>query len=261
MNLCICFDRGSQIPVEGLRPGRAKLYLNVRAGCRKGRKNLARSLIFLLFFIVLLIPGPVSRVQAAESGQGQWVLEQIEHRNKAINDFTADLNITLYAFLMKFPLQAKLFFKKPNKVRLSFRNMPDFLKSYKNTFKAIIPTETLSRNYRSTLGGKEAIQGRECYALTLTPRGQGNVKEVRLWADTATFMPLKLIFTYRAGGTVQVENSYASQGGVLLPDRQKILFNLPELRARGWIRYHNHRINQGLDDSLFDKNVRPPRDK
>jgi outer membrane lipoprotein-sorting protein len=229
----------------------------------KGQRGTHGSLIFFLLTLIFAFLASAREPcrSAADLPQAEWVLGQIEHRNKAINDISADLDMTVYAFLMRFPLQATLYFKKPNKVRIIFKNIPDFLKSYKSIFSALIPGETLRKNYRSSVLGRETIKGQEFYALKMIPRKKGNIKEIRLWVNAGSFAPSKFLFAYSEGGTVEVENAYALRDGLLLIERQKLTFNLPQLRGRGRASYHHYKINQGIDDRFFEKKVTPGADK
>ncbi|MDQ7822741.1 MAG: hypothetical protein RDV48_08120 [Candidatus Eremiobacteraeota bacterium] len=222
------------------------------------RLGLILFLLTTLFFSFPAVPASPGTAPLKKSlPDASWVLLQIKDRNRKLLDFTATMDITVYAYLMRFPLTAELSFKKPDKVKMEFTRVPSWLKARESTFRTALPTETLYRSYKSRVIGIETERGKQCYALRMTAPDRGNVKNVYLWVDSCNFTPRKFYLSYRDGGTVELENEFASFGGFHLITRQKITFDLPEFTAKALVKYSGYRVNQQLSDEIFRKKESP----
>ncbi len=212
--------------------------------------------------MLLSIGASSSSAAAAEDlPEGRWILAQIEKRNSQINDFTADLDISLYAFLMRFPISATIYFKRPHKVKIVFHNIPEYLKPYRGTFKSVIPDETFRRHYKSEVLGTESCGGARYYTMKMLPEEKGKLKDAFVWIDMELFTPFRIFLNYKNGSTIELENTFVEHDGFYLIERQKLFFKLPEISAKARITYKNYVLNKGLDDSLFEEKSDTTPDK
>lgn len=216
----------------------------------KSYKVLAVNLAIAVFLLISVVSPAVSALKMPE---GSWILSQIEQKNKNINDFTVSLDISLYAYLMRFPLDAKLYFKKPNKAKLVFISVPEYLKQYEKSFKSVIPSETFYKKYKSRVLGIETFKDDRCYTIKLIPEVKGNLTEAFIWVDTLKFTPKRIFLFYRDGGNIEIENTFKDlkNDNQYLVSRQLISFNLQAVKAKALILYSNYLLNQNLPDSLF----------
>ena len=205
---------------------------------------------FFILFILLFSP---SSVRASDLPDGKWVIAEMQKQNESINDFVVTMNINFYAYLMYFPIRSRLYFKRPDKVKIVFLNMPEFLRGYEKQFKAIVPTETLKKKYRCKVVGKETIGEKTHYVLKMTPLEEGNLKQVHMWVHSEIFIPSRMFLTYKDKSTIEVENEFVSSDGVYVIKKQKIDFNLTSLSAKSIVTYSDYRVNKGIPDSFFQE--------
>lgn len=226
-----------------------ELYISMRSSIIAG--------IFTVFFSFLC-----AKAYSDPSGlpEGKWVIAQMQKKNELINDFTVNLDINFYAYLMYFPVKAKLYFKRPDRVRMVFLNIPDFLRGCEKEFKAIIPSETMRKKYRCKVLAKETTEGKVHYVMKMSPLEEGNLKQVLMWVHSVDLIPEKMFLTYRDGSTIEVENEFISFEGIKIVKKQKISFKLRQLHARSINVYSNYSINKGIPDSIFeDKEEQKPK--
>ncbi|MGV8123156.1 MAG: outer membrane lipoprotein carrier protein LolA [Candidatus Xenobiia bacterium LiM19] len=202
-----------------------------------------------------------SSARAEDPPEGRWVLAQIDKRNSRINDFTADLDISLYAFLMRFPISATIYFKRPHKVKIVFHNIPEYLKPYRGTFKSVIPDETFRKRYKSEVIGTESFDGAQYYTIKMLPEEKGKLKDAFVWVDTVQFTPFRIFLNYKNGSNIELESKFFERDGFFLIERQKLHFKLPEISAKARITYKNYVVNKGLDDSIFEEKSDTSPDK
>jgi outer membrane lipoprotein-sorting protein len=222
--------------------------------------------VFAAFLVIIAMSQPAiapphSAASAADLPEAKWVLTQVEKKNSQISDFTADLDISLYAFLMRFPISATLYFKRPHKVKIVFHNIPEYLKPYRGTFKSVIPDETFRKRYRSEVLGTESCNGSKYYTIKMLPEEKGNLKDAFVWIDTSQFTPFRIFLNYKNGGNIELENTFAEKDGFSVIERQKLHFKLPEISAKARITYRNYLLNKGLDDAIFEEKSDSSPDK
>ena len=205
-----------------------------------------------IFLVFILKAVPVCSDTPGKP-DGKWVIEQMQKQSSAIRDFTVNLNITCYACLMCLPVKAKLYFKRPDKVKMDFYDIPDFLRGYEKEFKAVVPAETFRKKYTSRLMGKESDGETTLYVLALSPVKESNLKRAYLWVNTGNFTCEKMFLAYRDGSTIEVENEFMHSGEHQVIKRQKISFRLSTLNAKAIIAYSNYLINRGIPDSVFEE--------
>lgn len=184
---------------------------------------------------------------------GKRVIAEMHRQNESIRDFSVTMNITFYGYFMSFPLKAQLYFKRPDKVKIVFSHVPDFLRGYEKQFKAVVPTETLKKKYQCRVMGKEIFEAVPYYVLKMSPVDEGNLRQAYMWVHSTNFTPARMHLTYRDGSTIEVENEFTSSGQVLVVKKQKINLRLTQLNAKSVIVYSKYHINEGLPDSFFEE--------
>jgi outer membrane lipoprotein-sorting protein len=219
-------------------------------------KHLVNFKTLFTFTCLCLLLFPPTLAAREEFPQGEWILARSEEHNRDLRDFSADLDISLYSYPLRFDCTGLIYFKKPKKVKLLLTSLPGFLRNSRSLLKSMVPAETLHNRYSCQVLGVEKKGEKECYVMKLIPPGTGNLREAKVWVEKETFLPLRLLLAYRQGGTLEIENSFSEKqmNRVRLMERQKMNFKIPGVRAQVYVHYRNYHINQNLPDSLFQDN-------
>lgn len=114
--------------------------------------------------------------------------------------------------------------------------------------------------YRAKLNGVRKIDGQTCFYLELTPsHNDGNVAKTFLWINEENYTMPKLITQYRDGSWIEVKRTYRLiQNHLLVQHIEASMdFTKSNLEANVSADYNRYKLNQGLQDSLFDEPKKP----
>jgi outer membrane lipoprotein-sorting protein len=221
------------------------------------------------FFLLILLQG----LQAQDPA---GLMKQIREKLEKVNDYEADAQLKTEISFLKVPdARVKIYYKKPNKIRIKNENGI-----------SLVPKETISISlyslvnspYQALDGGAEIFQGIPVRIIKLLPKDEnGELVLATLYIDTRRLLVLKAKTTTREAGTNEVELSYGKFLNTGLPDKIVFSFNTQDFklpkgvtfdyddgsakkksadtgnsqRGKIEITYLDYSINKGLSDSLF----------
>ncbi len=229
-----------------------------------------KRILVLVLLLSLILLGP--RVtQAQDQREGLRILAALERKYAELKDYTADIQVHFAIETFRAPdLQAKLYYKVPDKMRLESKRVVFFPRDggYFN------PAQFGQDAYTVLFLGYVTYDKRKAVQLRLIPRKiKGDTQDMVLTIDTAKLLLQEMLLTQTGGKEVTAVFTYGTFGGFELPTFIRLILNLPaaepgmaqgfgaipdggeEKRVQGeiTITYANYKVNTGLGDELFKK--------
>jgi hypothetical protein len=200
-------------------------------------------------------PSPAPRTNE-ELSQFEIILEKMKMVNRGLRDYSSTVRITGMArySLLDIPLFAEgiYYFKEPDKNKLKLSRGPHYLAQYPQALGWNLPSpdEWTGKVRESQENGKDYI------ILKLIPiNGIGDLLKIEMWVDRSTYLFSKQIYYYRNNGKLILDSSYRVVDGFSLFNKLTGHIEFPGKNIKGdaEAEYGDYRINQGIDDSLFQE--------
>lgn len=207
--------------------------------------------------------------QAQDQREGLRILAALEKKYAELKDYTVDIQVHFAIETFRAPdLQAKLYYKVPDKMRLESKRVVFFPRDggYFN------PAQFGQDAYTVLFLGYVTYDKRKAVQLRLIPRKiKGATQEMVLTIDTAKLLLQEMLLTQTGGKEVTAVFTYGTFDGFELPTFIRLILNLPaaepgmeqgfgaipdggeEKRVQGeiTIAYADYKVNTGLPDELF----------
>ena len=221
-----------------------------------------------MLFLMLL--GPAT-LPAQDQREGLRILQALERKYAGLQDYTVDIQVHFNIETFRAPdLQAKLFYKVPDMMRLESKRVVFFPRDggYFN------PAQFKQEEYTVLFLGYVTYDNRKAAQLRLIPKKiKGATRDMVLTIDTAKLLLQEMLLTQQGGKEVKAVFTYGTFGGFALPTFIRLILNLPaaepgvaqgygaipngeeEKRVTGEITvtYADYQVNTGLGDELFKK--------
>jgi hypothetical protein len=184
------------------------------------------------------------------------VLEKMKMVNRGLKDYSSTVKITGMArySLLDIPIFAEgvYYFKEPDKNRLKLSRGPHYLAQYPQALGWNLPSpdEWTCKIRDAQENGKELI------ILKLIPiQGMGDLLKIEMWVDKSSYLFSRQIYFYRDNGKLTLDSSYRVVDGFYLFNKLAGHIEFPKKNIKGdaEAEYGDYRINQGIDDSLFQE--------
>lgn len=198
------------------------------------------------------------------------LLKSIQAKFNAIEDYSVDIEIDIDANFVDAPKsKAKIYFKKPNKVKIESDGFA-ILPKQGLTFS---PSEFLSESYSAILIKSEVVDSFMVDKIKVVPLvDSSNIIISTVWADPLYKVIRKVESITKNMGTITVYLSYFHLVGTVLPSQAKFFFNVAKvghatmfknpdaktsnkekknLSGTVLIKYSNYQINKNLPNSFF----------
>jgi len=182
------------------------------------------------------------------------VIQKMKMVNKGLKDYSSDVKVTgmgRYSILdIPLYVEGVYYYKEPDKHRLKVNRGPHYLSQYPQAFGWSLPDPD-----DWTCKVKEISENGTTYIiLKLIPiMGMGDLQKVEMWIDKSSYLFGKQIYFYRDGGKMTLDTSYRTVNGYSLFNKLVGHFEFPKkhIKADAEVEYGEYRINQGIDDSVF----------
>ncbi len=218
----------------------------------------------------------------AQTKDPNKLLDAVRQKFSKVSDYKVDGIVKLDMSFIKVPeMKAKIFFKKPNKIKV---NAEGFAMIPRQGLQ-FSPADLLKEDFTAIYVRSETIDNREIDVIKTIPSSDSSeIVLSTLWIDAAESVIRKVESTSKKGGTTQIELSYDNYK-FGLPSQLKLSFNLGNIqmpvnapnqtnesetadaakksrRRRGLpegtslkgsviMTYTNYQINKGIPDSFF----------
>jgi outer membrane lipoprotein-sorting protein len=237
--------------------------------------------IFQTFFIIICLQFTVVSFRSkAQEFNPQPLLDSVKNKFNKVNDYTADIKIKVNVSFIKIPVkEGKLYFKKPDKVKLVSKGFAMLPKRGMNfTF-----NELFEKKYNAIFVKNEIINKLNTYVIKIIPLDDlSDILLATIWIDRKTQTIRKIDAVSKSNGnfvtlfdypikanpfdlpsqltfTFEVTKANLPMGvtGDFGSDKPKVKDNKPQ-KATLNIIYANYNVNKGIADSFFrDEKTQP----
>ena len=212
----------------------------------------------------------------SQSKNPDSILDRVKEEFNKIDDYTVDVKIKVDVDFLKMPdREAKIFFKKPDKIHIESEGFAMLPKEGLN----FSPLGLLNSKYSSFYVREDALNGIETSVIKVIPlEGGSDVILSTLWVDTKRDLILKVESSRKPQGTFVIDLDYLkTDKGFWLPSSMIFSFSIDrsilprqfnfdadsdDKKAREdstktrtgkvFLDYSNYKINTGLSDEIFE---------
>ena len=210
--------------------------------------------------------------QTASEPSAEKILQNLKERFNETKDYTADLSAEIHFEKMRIPkMEAKIYFKQPNKVHLEPKS-GSFAMFPKDAV-AFNPSDFAVERYDVVVQGRESINGVNCYKVKLLAKSDMiRLQRIMMYVDPQFWVVKKLSTTPDKGGSADaVFDHQLVQNKFLMTSKITITIDAPTFGSRKRqpdqpqvepqkgtviVTYGNYKVNVGLSDDLFKKDVK-----
>lgn len=231
--------------------------------------KIIRSFLLSILFQIIFF----SAVCVAQDFNPQPLLDSVKNKFNKVNDYTADIKIKVNVSFIKIPLkEGKLFFKKPNKIKLISKGFAMLPKRGMNfTF-----NELFEKKYNAIYIKNELINKVNTYVIKIIPLDDSaDILLATIWIDRKTQSIKKIDAVSKSNGnfvtlfaypiisnpfdlpsqltyTFDVQKATLPMGvtGDFGGEKPKVKDNKPQ-KATLTISYANYNVNKGIADRFF----------
>lgn len=201
------------------------------------------------------------------------VINTVNQRFGKVNDYTADVNVACdISFIKIAPINAKVFYKKPDKFRVKSNGILILPKQQANFFSTTLADTS---NYTAVKTGEEMISGVRTQIISIIPlKDTSDLILGKFWIDDLRGLVLKSQLTTKSQGTILIENTYGSMSNFALPDKMLFTvdinkFKIPKAlsmdmksssekkdetndhKGRIILTFSDYMVNKGVSDEVF----------
>lgn len=229
--------------------------------------------IFLIVFFVTLH-------SFSQSKDPDVILNNVKEKFSKVKDYEVNVRVKVDVDFLKVPVtEAKIYFKEPDKIHFESENFALLPKEGVN----FSPMAILKGNYTAMLEKEDTINGIKTVVIKVIPLNEkSNIILTTLWIDQSKDYIMKVESTTKFNGTYSLELNYNKPvDDYPLPNSMIFTFNIDRTniprgmygntddkkkenkenkqnkkRTTGkvYIYYSNYKVNQGIQDSVFEKN-------
>jgi outer membrane lipoprotein-sorting protein len=209
----------------------------------------------------------------AQKPDPEVILENVKKEFEKIDDYQVNVRIKVDVEFLKMPeRQAKIYYKKPDKLQIESDNFAMLPKSGLN----FSPLGFLSYKYTAFYEKEDTINGRPVSVVKVIPiEANADVILSTFWIDTNRNLILKIESSRKPQGTFTIDLDYLkTKGNFWLPSSMVFTFSLEpgmlpgriaeelykgnkqdDVAKKGsvYLFYSDYKVNQGLPDSLFEQ--------
>ncbi len=241
-------------------------------------KRRFQSSPYLSFILLLLLAGSADWPALGSDLTANDILDRVRSTFSEIRDYAVKIHAEIDMEKVRVPpMNVEIYFKQPDKIRMK-----------SNGF-AMLPKEVVflnlnrfsGENFYMSLLGKETLGETEAYIIELVPRKEEiKVRKLTLWIDSERWIPRRVHTLSLRGPTVNIDFEYnLFHEKYWLPIRINAKIDMADFKGfpthhrlpndekdgseesqpkegKMTIEFSDYRINTGLPDSLFEKEIK-----
>lgn len=227
------------------------------------------------FCVMVICPGVTAQTKAPD---GNEILRRCAQSLEGIEDYTVDLTAEMDMDRVRIPqMRAVMYYKAPDKIHFE---SPNFAMLPREGF--ALPVKELAHRYDAAVRGEEVLEGKKTIKLLLVAKEPATrVQQLLAWIDPENMTIVKTETVPYRGRSVSVRLAYALQEQrywlpVSLKARFEVVggdtttgsefqipsapqmeeFRRPPRSGSMSIEYSNYRINTGLSDEMFKRQMK-----
>lgn len=224
--------------------------------------------VFTLISIIIVFN---YNLTLAQNNSASKILDEISKKFEKVNDYSVEAKIKVNIELLKVPERnAKIFFKKPDKVKMESDGFALLPKQGMN----FSPNLFLTDKYESIYIRKEKIDNIDYDVVKIIPLSDtSNILLSTLWIDSKNLVIKKANTVTKKTGMLAIEFKYDQKLiKYSLPSEIKFIFNPEEnssekkvntnqsgkivsrtMKGNVIVNYSNYKVNTGMSDDIFEK--------
>jgi len=223
------------------------------------------------FILLLFIPF----IGFSQPSKSDEILNKVKENFSRVEDYEVDVHIKVDVNFLKVPdAKAKIFYKKPDKIKLKSEGFAMLPKEGLN----VSPMNFLEGDYTSIFDKEETLDGNPCYLIKVIPLGDKNdIILTNLWIDKGKYIIRKIESTTKTNGTFSITLKYSSGLNYPLPSSMTFAFNVQKMQipegltgdinemnqnknndksrttaGKVYVTYSNYKVNINIPDSIFN---------
>ena len=223
----------------------------------------------IILFLFMLSAG----LNAQQNHDPYKLLERVKQKFSTVNDYEVNAHIKVDVSFLKVPdMDAKIYFKKPDKLKMDSEGFAMLPKQAFN----FSPDRLLSGNYSAIYVKQENIGNTPLEVIKVIPNDENSeIVLSTLWIEPGKNVIRKIESVPRKGGSFEISFNYSSNLNYPLPSSIEFYFDVPNMprgmngpggsrqqpKAKGSkpergsvsIAYSNYKVNKGIPDSIFSE--------
>ncbi len=211
----------------------------------------------------------MSSLLFASKNNSNILLNKVVQKLEKVNDYTANIQIKIDVDFLKInDTEAKIYFKKPDQFKMEAKGFAMIPKASLN----FSPLSLLQQDFISVYIKSDTLDSVATDVIKLIPvQEDANFILATLWIDVIHSVVLKTEATTKDKGTFNIYFKYGSKLEYGLPDSATFFFDVSKSRmphfpisqnkhkksmtGNAKIIYSDYKINEGLDDSIFEEKI------
>lgn len=186
------------------------------------------------------------------NGKISELVKELTEKNKKIKDFRAKFTGTAKLGFISLPLAGEVLYKRPDRIRVKFSNLPSILSEQKDTFKAFVPSPEKLDEKQCKYCGIEKMENMKSYhVIQVIPEKKQNLKESTIKLAVETLNPEFMQIVYNDGSLIDITNIFSPNISYTLPAEQKADLQMSMMRIKLDIIYQKYILNSNIPDSEF----------
>lgn len=207
----------------------------------------------------------------AQNQDPEKLLTKVRQKFSAVNDYEVNAHIKVDVSFLKVPeMDAKIYFKKPDKMKLDTEGFAMLPKQAFN----FSPEHLFKGDYSAIYVKQDNIQGTPVDVVKVIPNDPNSeIVLSTLWIEPGRDLIRKIESTPRRGGSFEVLFSYSGNMNYPLPSSVQFSFDTPNAprgmngpgsqqqktktdqpkRGNVSVTYSNYKVNKGIPDSIFSE--------
>ncbi len=204
----------------------------------------------LVTFSVVLGSGASAASPARVDVQADPLLRRMTALNEHLHSYRA--NVHLDVELKTFPfispsLDGNVYYKRPDREAVVFDTVPALASQFKKVYPRVDPPATWPALYEVAKVGDES----GTTTFRLVPKKNGRIDRLDVKVDDETATIREYTWTYKDGGYVTFDQTFRTQDGNYLIDKQTGHVDLPSYRADVVSNFSNYKLNVAIADDVF----------
>jgi hypothetical protein len=215
----------------------------------------------LLFTIVLLASAappaapsssPAARSQTASPAPAASgdVYRRMVGLNAGLRTYEArmrvDINLKTFPYFSP-TLNGNLYFKQPDKQAVVFDTAPILAAQFKKVYPRVESPVRWPQIYDFSRYGGDA----QTTTFRLVPKKNGRIDHLDAVVDNATATIKSYTWTYKDGGFITLNQTFATVNGNYLVKEQRGRIEVPSYRADVSSAFSGYKLNGSIDDGVF----------
>lgn len=226
--------------------------------------------------ILVLITVFITQLLTAHAQDMTELVKKVKAKLDQVNDYVADGTLKTDIAFIKAPVsKVKVYFKKPNKLRLKKDGGISILPKGGVSVTAVTVIDIT--NFVALAAGESTVEGVKTKMVKVLPTDENSeLVLATLYIDEPNLLVRKAVITTKENGTYDVTFTYGQYSSYALPDKVVFAFNtkdyklpkgitlefddnvkgaeaerLKNKKGKVEITYTSYTINKGVDDSIF----------